>query len=403
MAHESLTSPPRDAAIPVCPDHERMLGMLPQLYEATLQPDAGSKILRWLAAAFGMEKAIFIRLDRTHPRDSFMELIGIADETMRELRPLNLEGDPLWLPHLLEMPIGQPFCATDLVARENKVSTAPWLRYYHSLPAELRDSFGVVIENSAHFFASFACFAPEDSFDDRMRSALRILAPHIRLAWDISRRVAIGDAGQRDAMLSFEQVHQALAVLDRSGYVIVTNEAARRLFADSEGMGLKYGRFVFDDIAIQTEFERAVRAVVTSMLSGPQVPPQELRVPRGNHRSPYVVTVVPLYRPESRLVLPPEAGCMVAVTDHEGINPLPIGHLVWLYGLTPSEARICDALHQSGSVEAAAKSLNLTRHTVRSHLKNIYSKVGVANQPQLLQRLLNSTYQRFYQGVLGDL
>lgn len=403
MAHESLISPLPDVAAPVCLDHERLLRLLPQLYEAALQPDAGSKILRWLAAVFGAEKAIFIRLDRTHPRDSFMELIGIADEPMRELRPLGLEGDPLWLPHILEMPIGQPFCATDLVALENKASAAPWLRFYHSLPAELRHSFGVVIENSAHHFASLACFAAEGGFDDRVRNALQILAPHIRLAWDISRRVAIGDAGQREAMLSFEQVHQPLAVLDRSGYVIVTNEAARRLFTDSEGMRLKYGRFVFDDLAIQTEFERAVRTVITSMLSGPQVPPQELRVPCGSDRTPYVVTVVPLYRPESRLVLPPEAGCMVAINDHEGVNPLPIGHLVWLYGLTPSEARTCEALHQGGSVEAAAKSLKLSRNTVRSHLKNIYAKVGVANQPQLLQRLLNSTYQRFYDKILGDL
>lgn len=392
---------------PDCPDPARMLGVLPQLYAATLQPDACSKILHWLAAVFGTGRAIFIRLDRLHPRDSFMELIGVPDEIAQGMRLPGSEDEAIWLPRLVEVPTGEIFCTAELVSPEDEAGNSRWLRHYRSLPAGLEYALGVVIENNAHYFASIACFGTTGSFDEPARNTLRALAPHIQLAWDISRRVAMGDAGRRDAMISFEQVHQALVVLDKSGNVIVINEAARRLLGEGEGEGtglrLKDGRFTFDDPAIQTEFERSVRTVVASMLNGPQVPPQELRVPGGKHRAACALTVVPLYRRESRLVLPPEALCMVAISDHGGINPLPIGHLVWLYGLTPSEARICEALHRSGSVEAAAKSLNVTRHTVRSHLKNIYAKVGVANQSQLLQRLLNTSYQRFYDKALGNL
>lgn len=391
------------AATPAGLDHEQQLHFLQWLYAATLQPDAWLKILHWLAAVFGTEKAIFVRIDRANPRDSFMELIGVPDEIARGMRPPDLGDDAIWLPRLMDVPTGQIFCSAELVSAEDDASNSSSLRYYRSLPADLRHAFGVVIENNTHYFAAIACFGAEGDFDDRARGLLRTLAPHIQLAWDISRRVAVGDAGRRDAMVSFDRVHHALVVLDRSSNVIVTNEAARRLLTDSEGLRLKHGRFVFDDTAIRAEFEHAVRTVVASMLQGPLVAPQELRVPRSKHRSACVLTVVPLYRRDSRLVLPPEAACLIAFSDHESINPLPVGHLVWLYDLTPSESRICEALHQGGSVEVAAKSLNLTRHTVRTHLKHIYSKVGVANQAQLLQRLLNTSYQRFYDRVLGDL
>ncbi len=402
MATESLLHLERSIKKPVRPDQRQILSVLPRLYQAALQPDPWPQILSTLAALLSADKAMFTRLDRTHPRDSVTETIGMSAETQAVLLNRNLEADPIWFPILLAQPIAQPFDFSDLVPPEMAAVSEAYVRELSVQPG-LEQSIGAVIENNAHHFAVFGVFAPQGSFDDGDRDTLRILTPHIKLAWEISQRVAVGDAGQRDALASFELVHQAMVVLDRSGYAMASNAAARRLLASAEGMQLRYGRFIFDTIATQTEFERAVRTVISSMLGGPPVRPQELRVPRRSNCSPYALTVVPLNKADYRLMLSPEAGCVVALTDYNDVRTLPVAHLSWLYRLTPAEVRICESLHQNGSVDAVTRSLNLTRHTVRSHLKNIYTKMGVSNQSQLLQRLINSVYQRFYEDLLSDM
>ena len=106
--------------------------------------------------------------------------------------------------------------------------------------------------------------------------------------------------------------------------------------------------------------------------------------------APYALSVIPLSSPSDRAVLPDGAGAMILVYDLELPNPLPVERLALLYRLTPAEARVCDTIFRHGSVDATAEELCLTRNTVRSHLKSIYSKFGVASQGQLMQRLANS-------------
>jgi DNA-binding CsgD family transcriptional regulator len=152
---------------------------------------------------------------------------------------------------------------------------------------------------------------------------------------------------------------------------------------------LKFGRFLFDDVTTQTEFERVVRQALVTQ-DAPQTPaPEKIRVPRRGQKTPYAMSVVAVRRPEDRALLPEGAGCMVFIYDDRA-NDLPTERLAWLYRLTAAELRICEAIHREGSVETAALSLSLTQHTVRSHLKNVYTKFGVATQGQLMQRLAGS-------------
>ena len=97
-----------------------------------------------------------------------------------------------------------------------------------------------------------------------------------------------------------------------------------------------------------------------------------------------------MHRYSDRVLLPDGAGCLVLIHDVAGLNPLPLQRLSWLYGLTPAEIRVCESLYQAGSVDAVAEHLHLTRNTVRSHLKTIFSKFGVSTQGQLMQQLANS-------------
>lgn len=55
--------------------------------------------------------------------------------------------------------------------------------------------------------------------------------------------------------------------------------------------------------------------------------------------------------------------------------------------LTPRQREVLDAFIQGYSVAATAAQMHLSEHTVRSHLKVIYRKMGVRSKTELMRRL----------------
>lgn len=57
------------------------------------------------------------------------------------------------------------------------------------------------------------------------------------------------------------------------------------------------------------------------------------------------------------------------------------------YGLTPAEARVLGELARSGRLVSVAAQLGLTHNTIHAHAKQIFRKLGVSSQAQLMQLL----------------
>jgi DNA-binding CsgD family transcriptional regulator len=61
--------------------------------------------------------------------------------------------------------------------------------------------------------------------------------------------------------------------------------------------------------------------------------------------------------------------------------------LVEVYGLTRAQAEVARNLFAGQSVEQTAASLDLSRNTVRTHLKQIFTRCEVRSQRDLLHLL----------------
>lgn len=60
------------------------------------------------------------------------------------------------------------------------------------------------------------------------------------------------------------------------------------------------------------------------------------------------------------------------------------------FGLTPAEARVTQKFALGGTLEECADSLNISSSTFRTHLKHVFSKVGVKRQSELMQAIYGS-------------
>jgi DNA-binding CsgD family transcriptional regulator len=380
---------PGEAEADEAPHAGVLLGALTELYRYALESDPWTSIMAGLTPLFGADKAIFGRIDRTYPRHSVIRSFGVERETAVAFVGRNVEDAPELWRAMLALSGGSVFCASELVAKQVLRPAPP--RQSSSVLPGVEHVLGAVLENTMQFYSHLAFMRAGSDFDDGDRKMLAALLPHLRSILQINQSITLGDAARREALLRFERARQPVVVLDRSGYALYANQAAQRVLAQTDGVELRFGRFIFQDVATQVEFERLVRTAMLDAQEATAPAAGRIRVPRRGVGSPYMISVVPVSRPGDRAVLPEGAGCLVLIHDLDVSDPLPLDGLAWLYRLTPAEARVCDVLFRSASIDRTAGELGLTRNTVRSHLKSIYSKLGITTQGQLMQRLANST------------
>ena len=69
------------------------------------------------------------------------------------------------------------------------------------------------------------------------------------------------------------------------------------------------------------------------------------------------------------------------------LQGISIDVLRQVYALTPAQAAVARSLFAGNSVEQTAQALDLSLNTVRTHLKQIFSKCEVQSQAELLHTL----------------
>ncbi len=370
--------------------------VLAELFREIMGADGWQRVLARLVPLLGGQAGLCIRLDRVHPRDSIFLTHGIALEYLPELARRDLAEDLIWR-ELLRRPAGAVFRSTDVIPASELRLNSLYRRIGE--PTGMKFALLAVLQNQPQRFANVCVTRPDRDFGDGELALMRDLLPFLQVMLELEERIALGDAGRRQALASFDRSGQSVVILDRSGYALHCNPLARASL-DREGeVMLKGGRLLFESVTVQTEFECALRLALTAAAGEADPLPQEVRVPRRGGRAPLVLSVISCSSAADRAILPEGAGAMVVVYDVDVPRVLPIERLAWLYQLTPAETRVCEVLYGAGSVETAAERLALTRHTIRSHLKSIYAKFGVSTQGQLMQKLSNSLWMSAGRGA----
>lgn len=85
---------------------------------------------------------------------------------------------------------------------------------------------------------------------------------------------------------------------------------------------------------------------------------------------------------------PPRTAIMLEPTRRAELAAI----VVALYELTERERQVTELLVRGLPIDEIAQGLWLSRHTIRDHVKAIYSKVGVSSRPELTARLFAEHY-----------
>lgn len=201
------------------------------------------------------------------------------------------------------------------------------------------------------------------------------LAPHFVRAHAINQQLSQAES-ERDALERvMDRLPLGMAIVEASGVVISMNRALLALTRGGEMLRLRDG-------CLSSRPPEALAAALRHMAGG-EGGDQVLRL-AGD--MPLSLWVSRLGEAVGHRVTPR----FLVLAASQRSRALSESGLCALYNLTQAEARLTQQLALGRTVEEAAQCLEVTANTAKTHLKRVFTKMGVRRQAELLQAVYSS-------------
>ncbi len=181
-------------------------------------------------------------------------------------------------------------------------------------------------------------------------------------------------------------------VLNGHGKVIQCNDNAEILINTDAPVSLVADRLLIGDSVMQIRFQRLLMNLLSirGRDGGPRV--DALCVPRGDDYSG--LGVVARLVQESACISEHEAPAVIVfLRDSDYYAEPSVDIISSLLGISPTEARVALLLADGLSLTEVGRHLAMAHATVRTHLRSIFTKVGVNRQALLVRLILKSVAQ----------
>ncbi|HUR42058.1 MAG TPA: helix-turn-helix transcriptional regulator [Verrucomicrobiae bacterium] len=229
-------------------------------------------------------------------------------------------------------------------------------------------------------------------FTGEDKALVRWLVPHMKRSIQLHARLDFLECERQLFAGTVNRMLLGMISFDHAGNLLETNQEARRILAEKDGITLSGNMLVAHGSNEGRELQRMIRQAlspITPAAQGPGVV-EALAVtrPSGRAKLGVLVKAIPLGQwSESRH----RPAVVVFLRDPESNAVQPSHELVRrLFELTRMEATLALLLAEGYTLDEAAEKMNVRRNTARTHLRSIFCKTGVTRQTMLVRLLLNS-------------
>ena len=244
----------------------------------------------------------------------------------------------------------------------------------------------IVKEEQRDVKMSFVRSERAGMYDDAELHLVRQLMPHLRNAVLLHRQLFRSKALAASALAALDRVPMGIVLLTGSGLLMHANRRAHELVHTTTALRFDAsGALQAGSPAATAALQRLIREAVATASGKGLSPGGALRVTgRNGRRLHLIVTPLPLEASPSGQ----GAAAAVFCSDPGAVVPGVARRLESLFGMTPAEARLTEALVQGQSLQQYADARRLTLSTVRTQLKAATAKTETRRQADLVRVVL---------------
>lgn len=254
-------------------------------------------------------------------------------------------------------------------------------------PQGIHDVAMATFAKEGNWVTSMALYRqPDQGFftADELRQFDRLI-PHIRRAIQLHGDLIRSQSKPQELEAWLSMVKVPVLLFDGKSECSDHNAAARQFFAGQNAVRLEEGRIAFDDPALAGQVGycviHALKAAQGPLQGGLEI----LQLTEGL-ATPTTFVFMPVSDHLESAIS--SAGALVFIYQPAFTQGLDFSSVRDMFGLTPAELAVCSQLAQGLSVRDVAQYQGKSRETVRSQLKQVYSKTGTRNQAELVLSLL---------------
>lgn len=227
-----------------------------------------------------------------------------------------------------------------------------------------------------------------EDFGGEERALCQALIPYLRVALNIFV-MRVDMEAEKDAMSATVSGMSVGSVLvDAGGLVLEANEPAMAILDQRDGLFLIGDRLALDEPKKSKYLHELIRKNAEgSFNSAAPGSARVMMIDRTSGRESISLVVGPGCR-GGQLAIRQTA--RIHLVDPSQPRVPVIDALIQLFGLTPAEAKVAVSLSNGNSIAETARVSATSKNTTRSHIRSIFSKMGINRQSDLIRTVLIS-------------
>jgi DNA-binding CsgD family transcriptional regulator/PAS domain-containing protein len=361
----------------------RLSDHIGDIYDAALDPrlwpstiEASCQLLKSCACGIAA-------VDVMDPSANISAQFGI-DQAYLELLG-NGSRHPL-IRNLMRSSIGEVGSAVSKMTEEGFRNSVLYQRW-NEPKGYVVDLFNVTLERTATavIHLGFVRHETVGIADAETLRDLSLLFPHYRRAVLIGKTIEQTRVEATSLSDALDGLAASVFLLDAANRIVYLNRAAESML--DEGL---VARKSGDAIVIcDKTADSTLRKTGAAIVAGELLNQESIAIAvRGLDGQPYIAHVLPLTSGvRQKAGRSYQAISALFLRSARFARPAALDAMAQLYSLTPAEVKTLVGVVELGSIPAAAKTHDVSRETIKTHLKRIFEKTGTSRQADLVKLL----------------
>lgn len=366
--------------------------IIASIYDAALDASQWTSVIENIVNYTESKTAIFTALDQFNPTFNFLHTYNIPPESVDAYRDENIKTIDMRLHMHLWTSIGLGNTVIQDCAHYSQHPDTDEFVFYEKClkPTGVSYLAGVLLDRGDYRWAVLGIHRDihQGIFQDKEMQFLQKISIHLRRALQIHKQVSVLELEKFNAYQALSRLKIGVILLDGRHQIKFSNSTAESIIA-------KNSEFEIDQ-SHQLKLGRDYQAKFTQLLHSSCIA-QDVEAIGGVMRvqdqkgHSVMLTIVPFRSNTLDCAVLASHETVIYLTDQYQRHILSQSYLIQSYKLTKREIDLCEALINGDTPEQIAQRHQLSIHSIRSYMKNIYEKVNVKSQIELIHILHQCT------------